>query len=91
MKNIPTKKEERVFSIKIYNGSFILPDAIICRFTMMVLMQFIDGPNRNIFLAIAEAIIKDSALPFLPEMMSRCEIMVSYCSAYLVTRKRQKY
>jgi hypothetical protein len=37
---------------------------------MIVLMQFIDGPNLSIFLAIAAAIIRFSALLFLAESTS---------------------
>ena len=83
---MPTKNAEKVLSINIYSGSLTLPSAIIFKLTMIVLMQLMDGPNLNIFLAIAAAVMSDSALPFLFEITARCEIITSYCSVYLVTR-----
>ncbi len=58
---------------------------------MMVFMQLMEGPNLSIFLAMAAAPINDSALLFFPDIISLLEIIISYCSAYLVTRNRQKY
>lgn len=76
MKNIPTKNAEKVLRISNYNGSLTFPSAIALRLRMIVLMQLMDGPNLNIFLAIADATINDSALFFLVEITSRFEMRI---------------
>ncbi len=58
MKNMPTNNAENVFSINIYRGSELLPDAITFRLIIIVLIQLIDGPNLNTFLVIAAPVIK---------------------------------
>lgn len=68
-----------------------MPDAIIFRLKIIVLIQFIDGPNLNIFLVIAAPVIKASALPFLALKVDLWATIISYCYAYFVTKNLQKY
>ena len=91
MKNIPKKRAENVFKTSIYRGSLYFPDAIAWRLRIIVLMQLIEGPNLSIFRAIAAAPMSDSTLFFFSRMVLRWAMISSYCSAYLVARKRQKY
>lgn len=79
MKNMPTNNAENVLSIKIYRGSELLPDAIIFRLVIIVLIQFMDGPNLNTFLVIAAPVIKASAFPFLVLKVDLWETIISYC------------